>query len=69
MSIDVNSGGREAPTGERIANLLRELCAKEALSPEETAAVLRRATCEPDITPVEWPSDLVPHLRRFVLSR
>ena len=69
MSTDVISGCRETPASERMADLLRQLCAKEALSPEETAAVVRRATCEPDITPVAWPSDLVPHLRQFVLSR
>ena len=69
MSTVVISGGREAPASERIANLLRQLCAKELLSPEETAAVVRRATGEPNITPVEWPSDLVPHLRQFMLER
>ena len=69
MSSDVISGCREAPAGEPMADLLRQLCAEEALSPEETAAVVRRAMCEPDIAPVEWPSGLVPHFRRFVPGR
>ena len=69
MSSDVISGCREAPAGEPMADLLRQLCAEEALSPEETAAVVRRAMCESDIAPVEWPSGLVPHLRQFVPGR
>ena len=68
MSIDGIRVRRVDPLPERMAELLRQLCAKEALSPEETEAVVRRATCKPDVTPVEWPSDLVPHLRHFVLQ-
>ena len=68
MRIDGIRVRRVDPLPERMAELLRQLCAKEALSPEETEAVVRRATCKPDVTPVEWPSDLVPHLRHFVLQ-
>ena len=68
MSINGISVRRADPMPERMAELLQQLCAKEALSPEQTEAVVRRATCKPDVTPVEWPSDLVPHLRRFALQ-
>ncbi len=69
MSVDGIVVHRVDPTAERMAELLRQLCAKEGLSPEETEAVVRKATCRSDITPARTPADLVPHLRRFALTR
>ena len=69
MSTDGISIHPVDPLAERMAELLRQLCAKEALSAEETEAVVRKATRRPAVTPVNCPSDLVPHLRRFSLGR
>ena len=69
MSTDGISIHPVDPLAERMTELLRKLCAKEALSAEETEAVVRKATRQPAVTPVKWPSDLVPHLRRFSLGR
>ena len=62
------SGYRVDPSAERMTELLRELCLRDGLGAEDTAAVIRKAGCEPGATSVDWPPDVVPQLRRFVLK-
>ncbi len=69
MSIDGTSIHREGPVVERMAELMRQLCAKELLSAEETEAVVRKATRVLGVTSVEWPADLAPRLRSFASKR
>jgi hypothetical protein len=57
------------PSAERMSELLRELCRREGLGADAVAAVIRKAGCEPGATSVDWPPDVVPQLRRFVLKR